>query len=200
VSTRGSVVPGKKVECAEVYGEAEQPVDPVSGAEVFQSDPLRVKESSKSGSSSENVSEWVENASHEYAQSRQEPGVLATGQTKPYADPCKDGEEKALDDHRRPRDLIKLSRMSLRRQDRIRIRSKKYRNHTSEGDSQKSTILGVSVSILNVSARAQSMADVGGSCCSSKPLQTGSGIDCESSRGERVELPDGALLPERRAW
>jgi hypothetical protein len=87
---------------------------------------------------------------------------LQTGQTKPYADPCKDGEEKALGDHRRPRDLTKLSRMSLRRQDRIRIRSKKYRNHTSEGDSQRCTMLGVSVSISNVSARAQSIADVGG--------------------------------------
>jgi hypothetical protein len=30
-------------------------------------------------------------------------------QTKPYADPCKDGEEKAKDDHRRPLALIKLS-------------------------------------------------------------------------------------------
>jgi hypothetical protein len=56
VSARGSIVPGKKVKCEEVCGEAEQPVDPVNGAEVFQSDPPRVKESAESGrTSSENV-------------------------------------------------------------------------------------------------------------------------------------------------
>jgi hypothetical protein len=121
VSARGSVVPGKKVKCNEVFGEAEHPVDPVSEAEVFQSDPPLVKESAESGrSSSENILGWVDHASHEYAQSRQEPEVPATSQTKPYADPCKDGEEKAEDGHRRPLALIKLSSVSRRRQDHIR--------------------------------------------------------------------------------
>jgi hypothetical protein len=41
-----------KVNFEEVCGEAEQPVDPVSGTTVFQSDPPRVKESAESGRSS----------------------------------------------------------------------------------------------------------------------------------------------------
>jgi hypothetical protein len=166
VSARGSVVPGKTVKRElELCGEAEHPVDPVSGAEVFQSHPPRAKESAESGrSSSETVSGWVDHASHEYAQSRQEPEVPATSQTKPYADPCKDGEEKAEDDLRRPLALIKHSSVSRRRQDRIRRRSKKYRNHPCEGDSQRSTMLGVSVSVANVSARALVDGVVKGSC------------------------------------
>jgi hypothetical protein len=71
VNGRGSVVPGKKVKCKEVFGEAEQPVDPVSGAGGFQSDPPHVKESAESGRASfENVLGWVDHASHEYSQSR----------------------------------------------------------------------------------------------------------------------------------
>jgi hypothetical protein len=163
VSACGSVVPGKKVKCEEVCGEAEQPVDPVSGAEAFQSDPPLVKENTVSGrSTSENVSQWVDHASHVYAQSRQEPEVPATSKKKSYADPCKDGEEKAEDDHRRPLALIKLSSVPRRRQDRIRRRSKKYSNHTCEGDSQRSTMLGVSVIVRNVSARALVDGDYGG--------------------------------------
>jgi hypothetical protein len=79
VSACGSVVPGKKVKCEEVCGEAELPVDPVSRTEVFQSDAPRVKESADSGrSSSENISGWVDHVSHEYAQSMQEQDVPAT--------------------------------------------------------------------------------------------------------------------------
>jgi hypothetical protein len=52
VSACGSVVPGKKVKCEEVCGEAELPVDPVSRTEDFQSDAPRVKESADSGRSS----------------------------------------------------------------------------------------------------------------------------------------------------
>jgi hypothetical protein len=115
----------ERISRAKKRGEAEKPVDPVSGAEVFQSDPPRVKEGAESGrSSSENVLGWVDHASHEYAQSRQEPEVPATSQAKPYADPCMDGEEKAEDDHRRPLALVKLSSVSTRRQDRIRRRSR----------------------------------------------------------------------------
>jgi hypothetical protein len=113
VNARGSVVPGKKVKCEKVCGESEQQVDPVSGAEILQIDQPRVKEIAESGrSSSENVSGWVDHASHGYAQSMQEQEVPATSQTKPYADPCKHGEEKAEDDHRRPLALILLSSVS----------------------------------------------------------------------------------------
>jgi hypothetical protein len=171
-------------------------VDPVREAEVFQSDPPRVKESAESGrSSSENVLGWVDHASHDYAQSRQDPEVTATSQPKPYADPCKDGEEKAEDYHRRRRALTKHSSVSRRRQVRIRRRSKKYRNHTCEGDSQRSTMLGVSASVANVSARALVDGGCGGGLLISKTFANRSGIDYESSSGERVELPDGTLLP-----
>jgi hypothetical protein len=116
VCASGSVVPGKKVKFEEACGESEQPLDPVSGVESFQSGPPRVKESAKSGRSfSENVLRWVDHASHEYAKSRKEPEVPATSQAKPYADPCKDAEGKAEDDHRRPLALIKLSSVSRRR-------------------------------------------------------------------------------------
>jgi hypothetical protein len=75
-----------------------------------------VKVSAESGrSSSENGLGWADHASHEDVQSRQEPEVPATSQTKPYADQCKDGEEKAEDNHRRPLALIKLSSVPRRR-------------------------------------------------------------------------------------
>jgi hypothetical protein len=196
VNVRGSVVPDRKFKCEEVCGEAEQPVDPVGGAEVFQNDPPRVNESAESGSSStENVLGWVDDASHDHTQSRQESEVPATSQTKPYADPCKDGEEKAEGDHRRPLALIKLSSVSRRRQDRIRRRSKKYRNHTCEGASQRSTMFGVSVSVSNVSARALVDCGCGGGLLISRTFADRSGIDNESSSGERFELPDGTLHP-----
>jgi hypothetical protein len=51
ISAPGSVVPGKKAKCKEECEESEQPVDPVSGAEVFQSDSPREKESAESGRS-----------------------------------------------------------------------------------------------------------------------------------------------------
>jgi hypothetical protein len=66
VSACGGVVPGKKINCEEVCGEAEKPVDPVSGEEVFQSDLPCVQESTEFGlSSSEHVLGWVNHASHE---------------------------------------------------------------------------------------------------------------------------------------
>jgi hypothetical protein len=120
---------------------------------------------------------------------------MSLQQTKPYADPCKDGEEKAKDDHRRPLALIKLSSVSRRRQDRIRRRSKKYRNHTCQGDSQRSTMIGVSVNVSNVLGRALVDDGCGGELLTSRTFADWSGIDYESSSGERVELPDGTLLP-----
>jgi hypothetical protein len=138
---------------------------------------------------------WVDHASHEYAQSRQEPEVQATSQSKPYADPCKAGEEKAEGDHRGPLARIKLSSVSRRRQDRIRRRSKKYRKHSCEGDSQRSTMLGVSVGVANVSARALVDGGCGGELLISRTFADRSGIDYESLSGEGVELPDGTLLP-----
>jgi hypothetical protein len=155
-----------------------------------------VKESAEFGrSSSENVLGWVDHASHEYTQSRKEPEAPATSQTKPYADLCMDGEEKAEDHHRRPLALITLSSVSRRRQGRIRRRSKKYRNHTCEGDSQRSTMLCVSVSVANVSATALVDGSCGGELLISRTIADRSGIDYESSSGERVKLPDGTLLP-----
>jgi hypothetical protein len=138
---------------------------------------------------------WVDHPSQEYAQSRQEPEVPATSQTKPYADPCKDGGEKAEVDHRRPLALIKVSSVSKRHQDRIRRRSKMYRNYTCEEHCQRSTMLGVSVSVSNVSARALVDGGWGGELVISRTFADRRGIDYKSSSGERVELPDGTLLP-----
>jgi hypothetical protein len=59
-------------------------------------------------------------------------------------------------------------------------------------------ILGVSVSVANVSARALVDGGCGGEFLFSRTFADRNGIDYESSNGERVPLPDGTLLPVRR--
>jgi hypothetical protein len=56
-------------------------------------------------------------------------------------------------------------------------------------------MLGVPVSVANVSARALSDGGCGGELLISRTFADRSVIDYESSIGERVELPDGTLLP-----
>jgi hypothetical protein len=55
-------------------------------------------------------------------------------------------------------------------------------------------MLGVCVSVSNVSARALVNGGCGGELLISRNFADRSGIDNESSSGERVELPDGILL------
>jgi hypothetical protein len=56
-------------------------------------------------------------------------------------------------------------------------------------------MLGVSVSVANVSARALVDGGCGEELLIFRTVADRSGIDYESSSGERVELPDGTLLP-----
>jgi hypothetical protein len=56
-------------------------------------------------------------------------------------------------------------------------------------------MIGVSVSVANVSATALVDGGCGGELLISRTFADRSGIDYESSSGERVELPDGILLP-----
>jgi hypothetical protein len=56
-------------------------------------------------------------------------------------------------------------------------------------------MLGVSVSVANVSATALVDGGCGGEFLISRTFADRSGIDYESSSGEGVELPDGTLLP-----
>jgi hypothetical protein len=56
-------------------------------------------------------------------------------------------------------------------------------------------MIGVSLSVANVSARALVDGGCGGELLISRTFADRSGIDYESSSGERVELPDGTLLP-----
>jgi hypothetical protein len=56
-------------------------------------------------------------------------------------------------------------------------------------------MLCVSVSVANVSARAVVDGAYGGEFLISRTFADRSGIDYDSSSGERVEVPDGNLLP-----
>jgi hypothetical protein len=56
-------------------------------------------------------------------------------------------------------------------------------------------MLGVSVSVANVSATVLVDGGCGGELLISRTFADRSGIDYESSSGERLELPDGTLLP-----
>jgi hypothetical protein len=59
-------------------------------------------------------------------------------------------------------------------------------------------MLGVSVSVANVSARALVDGGCEGELLISRTFADRNGVDYESSSGERVELPDGTLLPVGR--
>jgi hypothetical protein len=56
-------------------------------------------------------------------------------------------------------------------------------------------MLGVSVSVANVSARALVDCGCGGEFLIARTFADRNGVDYESSSGERVGLPDGNLLP-----
>jgi hypothetical protein len=56
-------------------------------------------------------------------------------------------------------------------------------------------MIGVSVNVSNVLGRALVDDGCGGELLTSRTFADWSGIDYESSSGERVELPDGTLLP-----